>query len=136
LNVVDGLDLPLILEEIDRSRSAGLTGRGPFRYGYFNRWFVRFMDAPPKFRVPAPKVYLPPAGHRKDEVVPEFLSVHDRILELIEKANGLDLARIKVPSPMGRIKFSLGPRFALLASHDRRHLWQAWQVRKHRDFPV
>ncbi len=136
LNVVDGLELPLISEEIDRGRSAGFTGQGPFRYGYFNRWFVRFMDAPPKFRVPAPRAYLPPAGHRKDEVVPEFLSIHDRILGLIEKANGLDLARIKVPSPVGRIKFSLGPRFALLASHDRRHLWQAWQVRKHRDFPV
>jgi hypothetical protein len=136
LNLADGLDLPVISKEMERGRAAGLTGAGPFRYGFFSRWFVGFMGPPPKFRVKAPKAYLPPAGHRKDEVVPEFLSIHDRILELVEKANGLDLARIKVPSPAGRIKFSLGPRFALLASHDRRHLWQAWQVRQHRDFPV
>jgi hypothetical protein len=136
LNVADGLDLPLLADEIERGRAAGVTGHGPFRYGFISRWFVGFMDAPPKFRVKAPKVYLPPAGHSKEKVVLEFLSIHQRMLELVTKANGLDLARIKVPSPAGPFKFSLGQRFALLAAHDRRHLWQAWQVRKHRDFPV
>jgi hypothetical protein len=136
LNVVNGPDLTVLSREIERGRSAGLTGPGPFRYGSFSRWFVGFMDAPPKFRVSAPKVYLPPAGHLKDKVVPEFLSIQDGILELLSKANGLDLARIKVPSPAGPFKLSLGQRFALLAAHDRRHLWQAWQVRKNKNFPV
>lgn len=136
LNVVDGKDLEVFAAEMERGRAAGLTGSGPFRYGAFSRWFVGFMDGPPKFKVKAPKIYLPPAGHRKDEVVTEFLSVHGRILELLAKANGLDLARIKVPSPAGPFKFSLGQRFALVAAHDRRHLWQAWQVRKHANFPV
>ncbi len=136
LNVADGLDLKMLSEEVDRGRAAGLTAHGPFRYGFFSRWFVGFMDAPPKFKVKAPKIYSPPSGHLKDKVVPEFLSIHDRMLELAVKANGLDLARIKVPSPVGPVKFSLGQRFALLAAHDRRHLWQAWQVRKNRGFPV
>jgi hypothetical protein len=57
-------------------------------------------------------------------------------MEVIAKANGLDLARIKVPSPAGPFKFGLGQRIALLAAHDRRHLWQAWQVRKNRAFPI
>jgi hypothetical protein len=136
LNIAVGLDLKLLLEEIERGRAAGLTGKGPFKYGSFSRWFVRFMDAPPKFRVSAPKVYLPKAGHLKEEVVPEFLSNHDRLLALLVKSNGLDLARIKVQSPAGPIKFGLGQRFALLAAHDRRHLWQAWQVRKDPEFPI
>lgn len=136
LNVVDGPGLPRIAEEMERGRAASMTGHGPFRYGSVSRWFVGFMDAPPKFRVNAPKIYAPPAGLVKDKVVPEFLSIHQRILELVTKANGLDLARIKVPSPAGPFKLSLGQRFALLAAHDRRHLWQAWRVRKHRDFPV
>ena len=136
LNVAAGLDFPRLAEEIERGRAAGLTGHGPFRYGFFSRWFVGFMDAPPKFRVKATKIYLPPVGHLKDKVVPEFLSIHQGLLELVVKANGLDLARIKVASPAGPFKLSLGQRFALVAAHDRRHLWQAWQVRKHRDFPV
>jgi DinB superfamily len=136
LNVAAALDLPLLAEEIERGRAAGMTGHGPFRYGVVSRWFVGFMDAPPKFRVKAPKIYSPPAGFTRDKVVPEFLSIHQRLLELVAKANGLDLARIKVASPAGPFKMSLGQRFALVAAHDRRHLWQAWQVRKHIDFPV
>ncbi len=74
--------------EIERGRAAGITGEGPFRYGFFSRWFVGFMDAPPKMRVSAPKNYLPPPTAIKDKVVPEFLSIHQRILELMLKANG------------------------------------------------
>jgi hypothetical protein len=136
LNITYGLALPALSGEVERGHAAGLTGAGPFRYGFFSRWFVGFMDAPPKIRVSAPKAYLPPVGHRKDQVVPEFLSIHDRMLELLTKANGLDLAGIKVPSPAGPFKMSLGQRFALLAAQDRRHLWQAWEVRKNKDFPL
>jgi hypothetical protein len=136
LNVADGLGLTVLSEAIERGRAFGLTGSGPFRYGFFSRWFVGFMDAPPKFRVGAPEIYSPRAGLAKDEVVSEFLSIHLGVMELIAKANGLELARIKVPSPSGPFKLSLGQRFALLAAHDRRHLWQAWQVRKNANFPV
>jgi hypothetical protein len=58
------------------------------------------------------------------------------MLELVSQANGLDLERIKVASPAGPVKFPLGQRIALLAAHDRRHLWQAWEVRKDRGFPI
>jgi hypothetical protein len=136
LNVTAGLDLPVIEAGIERGRAAGMTGQGPFRYGFFSRWFVGFMDAPPKFRVRAPKVYQPQAGLLKHQVVPEFLSLRGRMLELVVEANGLDLAAIKVRSPAGPVKFGLGQRLALLAAHDRRHLWQAWQVRKNRNFPL
>ena len=136
LNITYGLAMPPLSGEVERGHAAGLTGGGPFRYSFFSRWFVGFMDAPPKIRVSAPKAFLPPVGHLKDQVVPEFLSIHDRMLELLTKANGLDLARIKVPSPAGPFKMSLGQRFALLAAHDRRHLWQAWEVRKSKDFPL
>ncbi len=30
----------------------------------------------------------------------------------------------------------LGQWFAFLAAHERRHLWQAWQVRRHPEFPA
>lgn len=136
LNLVDGLDLKMLGEEIERARAAGLTAQGPFHYGLLSRKIISFTEPPPKFRVKAPKIYVPPFGQPKEKVVPEFLSVHDRLLDLLSKSNGLDLARIRVPTPIPRIKFSLGQRFALTTAHDRRHLWQAWQVRKHSSFPV
>jgi hypothetical protein len=118
-------------------RAAGLIGKGPFPYGYLSRTFVRFSEPPVKLKFKAPNVYQPPSAQSKDKVVAEFIAIHDQLLELISKSNGLDLARVKVRViPFPRLKFSLGQRFALLAAHDRRHLRQAWEVRQQADFPV
>jgi len=137
LNILDGLDVPAIGGAIDAGRTSGLTGNGPFHYGYLTRSFVRFSEPPVKLKFTAPKVYQPLAGQPKDKVVQEFIAIHDQLLELVSKSNGLDLARVKVGAiPYPRLKISLGQRFALLAAHDRRHLRQAWTVRQQADFPV
>ena len=137
LNVVNGAYLSPIRDLIQGGRQAGLTASGPFRYGFFSRKFNALVEPPVKFRVPAPKQYLPPPDLSKDRVVPDFLSMHDAITELVVQSNGLDLARVKVPVPFSkRVKFSLGQGFALITAHDRRHLWQAWQVRRHPNFPL
>jgi hypothetical protein len=60
-----------------------------------------------------------------------------RLTELIQKADGLDLARAK--TPFGDLKWPkmpLGARLAHLTTHDRRHLWQAEQVRNDPNFPI
>lgn len=136
LNVVDGLDVPAIHDAIEAGRAAGLTAKGPFRYGFLSRSFIRFSEPPVKLKFKAPNVYLPAPDQPKGRVVAEFIAVHDQLLELISKSNGLDLALIKVRTPFPHLKFSLGQRFALLAAHDRRHLRQAWEVRRQPGFPV
>jgi hypothetical protein len=136
LNILDGLDVPAIRDAIDEGRAAGLSGKGPFRYGLLSRSFVRFSEPPVKLKFKAPEVYRPPSDQPKDKVVAEFIAVHDQLLHLISEANGLDLARVKVGTLIQHVKFSLGQRFALLAAHDRRHLRQAWTVRQQPDFPV
>lgn len=136
LNVVDGLDVPAVRDAIEAGRTAGLTGTGPFRYGFLSRSFVRLSEPPVKLRFKAPKVYRPPSGEPKDKVVAEFIAIHDQLLELVSKSNGLDLARVKVGTQFPYLKFSLGQRFALLTAHDRRHLRQAWEVRRQPGFPL
>jgi hypothetical protein len=135
LNVVDGLDLPAIAKAIEKGRTVGWTGTGPFRYGWLSRWFLRISEKPGKIKMRAPKVYLPPPGEPKEEALEKFVSIHDRMLELAAQSDGLDLARVRVPTPFPHVHFSLGQRFALLAAHDRRHLLQARAVRRHPDFP-
>jgi hypothetical protein len=62
--------------------------------------------------------------------MPEFMHIHNRVLELVEQAHGLDLKKIKIRSlVLPILRFDLGQYFALLTAHDRRHLWQAEQVR-------
>jgi hypothetical protein len=65
-----------------------------------------------------------------DEVVREFLGSRELFVESLHMANGLDLGRVKIPSPASwRVKLNLAAAFALLAAHERRHLWQARRVK-------
>jgi hypothetical protein len=61
----------------------------------------------------------------------------EEYLRLARRAGRVDLARVKLESPASaRVKLSLGETFALLAAHERRHLWQARQVKDHPSFPI
>ena len=121
---------------ISEARKKGLTGHGPFRYGWFGNWFVRSMDAPPKMRMKNPARITPPPEQPLEKGVADFNAAHDRLLQVIVAANGVDLGRAKFRSPLLKLlKLSLGQGFGVLLSHARRHLWQANEVRKHPDFP-
>jgi DinB superfamily len=43
----------------------------------------------------------------------------------------LDLARVRFPNPfVPGVRFSLATGLHVIISHERRHLWQAWRVRR------
>jgi hypothetical protein len=122
---------------IGRARSQGLLGPGPFRHGWLGNFFVRSMEPPAKRKFKAPGKFSPRPGMTLDEVAGGFFATQDEAAGLIESANGVHLARVKIVSPVSRwVKYSLGQAFALLAAHERRHLWQARQVRNHPQFPA
>jgi hypothetical protein len=125
-----------VRETITDARSRGLLSRGPFRYGMIGNMIVRSMEPPAKLKFKAPKIFKPRADQSLDEVVRDFFAVQAEVLELIREANGINLARAKVTSPVSKvIKLSLGQAFGLIATHERRHLWQAHQVTNNPAFP-
>src|SRR5262245_22318400 len=69
LNLVDGLDLPMLAGEIERARAARVTASGPFRYGLLSRKFIRWTEPPPKIRMKAPALYRPVPDQPKEKVV-------------------------------------------------------------------
>ncbi len=125
-----------INESLNGARSKGLISQGPFRYGMIERWFVRQMEPRARMRFKAPKAYLPSAGRLPAEIVPSFYVLQEEFLLCIEAANGIDLSRTKVNNAVSRwLRLSLGQELAFNAAHERRHLWQARQVTRERDFP-
>ena len=131
LNVVGRKYLRVIDHAIEDGRARGLTGAGPFRYGLLEGFIVRSLDAPPMFRMKAPKSFVPASETRVDEALRAFVGLQDEMLERVARCEGLDLVKIKVRSPVSRhLKFSLGKVFAAVAAHQRRHLWQARQLKK------
>ena len=132
LNVSVTKTLPAFDRSIAAGRERGQTSNGPFRYGWFARMFARSMEPPPKWRMRAPKIMrvAPAMTRRSADVVPEFARVRDQLGERLRRADGLDLAHVRLTSPVNRLlRVPLGSYFIFILAHDRRHLWQARNVR-------
>lgn len=131
LTIVGQWEVKAIENAIDATKARGLTGNGPFRYGAFERFLVRMTEPPVRRKVRSPRRFLPLHGQPLTAVVPTFLHLQSQLLLQIERAEGLDLARVKVATPISRLfKLSLGMTFAQTAAHERRHLEQAQRVRE------
>ena len=123
-------------ETIERANAENLVSRGPFRYGFLDRWIAHATEPPPGIRLRTPAAARPPDDQALAEVSENFHLLQNELRTRVRAANGLDLARAKVTSPFVKsLKMGLGPCFAFLLAHERRHLWQAWQVRNHDAFP-
>jgi hypothetical protein len=132
LNTAARVGIPAIDHAIADARARGLSGPGPFVLTLFERLFLRATEPPPRMRVPSPRVLRPvlPPGKPKADVVADFLQWQDQIGERIRQADGLDLQRARARSPaLPLFVWSLGGHLAITLAHERRHLWQARQVR-------
>ena len=141
LNIIKAGDLPPIQSSIEDARARGITGDGPFTYGSISRKFISASDLPVKKRHTAPKIYRPPATSDPAQTIAEYQRLNGELRRLALSANGLDLARVKTampafPPPLRwLIRMPLGARLTLITTHDRRHLYQAEQVRGNPAFP-
>lgn len=138
LNETAKRTVPVLDEMIARARSRGLLANGPFVLGLIERTFVKSLEPPPRFRGKAPKRLQPvPSTHRALEpVTREFLNWQDAIDARLDSADGVDLVRVKGPSPAQPIiKWTLAGLLSITLAHERRHIWQAREVRNHPAFP-
>ncbi len=139
LNVGVTQTLPAFDRAIAEGRAKGQTSSGPFKYGWFSRMVAGSMEPPPKFRMKTAAILRVPstATYRAADLLPEFLRMRDQLAERVRRAEGLDLARVRTISPINRLlRLPLGAYFQFILAHDRRHLWQARQVRNAPGFGV
>jgi hypothetical protein len=119
------------------ARERSVPSTGPFRYGPFSRWLMRSMEPPVRKRYKTPRRFTgsPTQVFDVEQVLEEFRVAGREWEQCLHEAIGLDLARVKVRSPVvSLIRFQLGAVFAGLAAHERRHLWQATEVTKAQGF--
>ncbi|HZS49107.1 MAG TPA: DinB family protein [Blastocatellia bacterium] len=137
INITGHKSIPTIEALINQARTQKLTSDGPFRHGWIgNMIFVKFNEPPPKIRVKTSKNYRPSGSRFVNNVIQDFLYVQNQLQILIHSSNGLDIAKVKAPSPtIKTIKLSLGQWYAFLAAHARRHVWQARQILQTASFP-
>jgi len=136
LNILGRFEIPLLENIIRDARTRGITGKGPFRYGFMARTILKQTEPPVRRKFSAPQRFRANHGQPLTAILPTFLHLQSQFIRVVEQSEGLDLARIKVPTPITRLlRLSLGATLAQLAAHERRHLDQARRVREHPQFP-
>jgi len=96
---------------------------------------LRLVEPPVWVRTLAPPAILPAAAVDPDRLVEQFHCTRDRYAETVGRAFRLDLSGIVIAEPLYPRISSVRGTLALLAAHDRRHIWQAEQIRNGSRFP-
>jgi hypothetical protein len=136
LNMTGERCVGLIEKALADARARRPAGPQRLGYGPWGKWLLGRTEPPPKRRSKSARSLTPAYGQPITAVLPTFLHIQDQLADQVAQAGGLDLRRVKLPLPgFGPIRPNLHLAFAWIAAHERRHLWQARQVRRHAAFP-
>lgn len=123
--------LPAVDHALQDAHRRGLRANRPFKLTIMGRFFVWYVEPPPPIKLPAPKKLVPILTCPPKDALPAFLRSQEAMMLRVERANGLDLNRVRFWSPFaGFISMDMLAFFSVFASHERRHIWQARNVLK------
>jgi hypothetical protein len=122
---------------IEDGRRRNLRHNGPGRPTFFGRRFIASQEPPVRMKLKTPKVALPPLDKSREEIMRTYHEAHDFVRRLIVDAADVDVNRATFQNPfIPLIRMRVATGLAILAAHDRRHLWQAEQVKLAPRYPV
>jgi hypothetical protein len=114
-----------------RARRDGHLRRRPATPGLFGGWFVRTLEPPVTWKTRAPRKIVPRESPPLADAAAAFFASHERVARFLAEYADIDLPGVRFPNPFVRaVHFSLATGLHVLAAHERRHLWQAWNVRR------
>jgi len=114
------------------AQKEGKLRRRPAHPGFFGRYFIGKIEPPakPGFRMNTIPKLRPEATSSLASAFATFKSSQQTIERFIHDFADLDLASIRYTNPIVRgLNFSLATGLNILLAHERRHLWQAWNIR-------
>jgi len=125
-------------DAVERNEDQILRGSGTFQpAGWPSRKFIRSMEPPPKAKYRAFKKITPAAAPQQGDVVlTHFLAAQHDVAEFIAKCTGMDLGSLRFRNPFLKgVRLTISSGLLLIGAHNRRHLWQAENVKKNASFP-
>ena len=114
-----------------RARGEGRLRRGPVKPGLVGAWFLRSVEPPVRARFKAPGIIRPRKDPNLPDALADFVASQEAVRAFLRSYADLDLAGVRFPNPfIPGVRFSLATGLHVIAAHQRRHLWQAWRVRR------
>jgi DinB superfamily len=117
----------------ERALAQGRRRRGPATPGLIGGWFVRMLEPPvkPRFKTRAPQMIRSRQAPPLADAFGKFLASQGQVRAFLRAFAEIDLAGVSFRNPfIGGVRFSLATGLHVIAAHERRHLWQAWRVRR------
>jgi hypothetical protein len=102
--------------------------------GWLTRLFLRYEEPPPKLKLAAPRKISPPS-QITSAVLGEFQALQTQLADFVHEWGGADLGDLRVRDPLFPLHLTADTHLLILAAHNRRHLWQAENVKKSAGFP-
>lgn len=133
LAAANRLYLEAMKEPAIRAREQRRFRRDAAAPGLAGRWFVKMLEPPVKapFRMRAPRSIEPRVVPSLSDAFANFATSQNEVRAFVRAYEDLDLAAVRFPNPFVRgIRFSLASGLHVITAHERRHLWQAWRIRR------
>ena len=129
LNMTSKEYLPLLDKALESAGQEGRTQK--LKMDLVGRMLKWSLEPPARLKVKTTNQFQPQDVEPIGELLTTFANLQEQLKARIQKADNLSIDKVKITSPFNdRVKYNLFSAFQILVAHERRHLWQAEQVRK------
>ncbi|HJY64255.1 MAG TPA: DinB family protein [Ignavibacteria bacterium] len=130
--IITGKDYTRQIENgLKKAERKKLLFKGRYKFSWIGKSFIKNIEPPVRRRFKVPARWTPEKNLPLQKIKDEYLALQDRYIELLNRSGGLDIMKVKLPSPAtSLLRFSIYEMFHVNAAHQRRHLWQAKNVKK------
>lgn len=106
-----------------------------FKGHWKGKWFAKMNAPKPGGEIPMKlKTFksMEPAGNlNAEEIIDEFIKVHQQMIEVVNRSRIFNIDRIKVVTALGpMVKLRLGEAYRFITAHTDRHLVQLKRIEK------
>lgn len=121
---------------VELARARGWKRQGPIAPTIFGRRFVASLEPPVRLRTRSPGKVRPGSHLKREDILRLYRDEHRNVRALVAECAEIDVNRATFSNPfLPILRVRVGTGLRVIPAHDRRHLWQAEQVRRAAGFP-
>jgi hypothetical protein len=133
--MIDVLYFPRIREAIEKASPEEKAE--PYRSSLIGRKFIDFISPDGTRKAKTFSAFEPHPALDDVTILDRFLAHQQELRDLLRRADGVNLNRVKLSSPAVRLlRFRIGEALMMLVRHQQRHLQQALRVLERPGFPA
>jgi hypothetical protein len=135
LTIMNAVYLRAMQEAVESNRDQLEPRKTPIQAsGWLTHLVISYEEPPPKIKLPAPRKISPPSM-LTGAVISDFQVLQKQLADFVREWGGADLGDLKVKDPLFPLHLTVDTELLIIAAHNRRHLWQAENVKKKAGFP-